>query len=688
MNMNKFKQCDCKYKEAFNNNHTPMLIIETETLKIDDANTAACDYYGYSREEILNMKITHINILSREEILKEMDKAREEGRKYFRFKHRLSNGEIRDVEVYSGPIKVEGKIFLFSVIHDTVEKIRLERDFIINKAYFDSLFNNSPEAIAIVDKDFRVLNINKTFQEVFQYDLREIKGKDMTQVLCVEELYDDSFNFRRSISAGKFVKEEVRRKKKDGQLIDVLLLGFPLVIEGKTIGAYLIYSDISEVKAKEEQIEILTRTDVLTGLLNRDCFLNVLDYEILQNKANEGSGKIGLLVLNVNELKEINEALGHLAGDHILKEYALRLKASVREQDVVARFSEDEFGVLIPQVQSLKELKDISDKIFTSLSGPFSIGKDDFQITTSMGIAIYPDDGVDSTSLIRKAEVAMNKAKESSANRPIIFNNALDTEVQEYFWMKNDLARALSNDELFLNYQPIYDTSIDKLIGVEALIRWRHKEKGIILPTEFIPLAERSGMIHPIGDWVLFNACKQNKKWQDRGYEPVYISVNVSVLQLEQPGFCRVVEEMLKETGLEPEYLQLEITETYFIQKYDSIKDTINELSQLGVRLAIDDFGTGYSSLSQLCTFDVNNIKIDKTFIDGIERDLNKSKIVKALISLAESLNISLTAEGVETQEQLIFLKKNKCTVAQGFLFSEPVDPDGIERMLAKYKGI
>ncbi|NLW22936.1 MAG: EAL domain-containing protein, partial [Tissierellia bacterium] len=335
-----------------------------------------------------------------------------------------------------------------------------------------------------------------------------------------------------------------------------------------------------------------------------------------------------------------------------------------------------------------RELKKMVDEILVDLNSSFIIDDEEFQITTSIGVAIYPDDGIDSTSLIRKAEVAMNKAKESSANRPIIFNNALDTEVQEYFWMKNDLARALSNDELFLNYQPIYDTSIDKLIGVEALIRWRHKEKGIILPTEFIPLAERSGMIHPIGDWVLFNACKQNKKWQDRGYEPVYISVNVSVLQLEQPGFCRVVEEMLKETGLEPEYLQLEITETYFIQKYDSIKDTINELSQLGVRLAIDDFGTGYSSLSQLCTFDVNNIKIDKTFIDGIERDLNKSKIVKALISLAESLNISLTAEGVETQEQLIFLKKNKCTVAQGFLFSEPVDPDGIERMLAKYKGI
>ncbi len=444
-----------------------------------------------------------------------------------------------------------------------------------------------------------------------------------------------------------------------------------------------------KIKGQGKELELFKIRDPVTGLWDRNLFLHILDYKIWEIKANKDSReRFALLILALNEFVEIKEALGQATGDRIIEEFGLKLKEKVGDQDIVARFAEDEFAILIPHIDNTRELKKMVDEILVDLNSSFIIDDEEFQITTSIGVAIYPDDGIDSTSLIRKAEVAMNKAKESSANRPIIFNNALDTEVQEYFWMKNDLARALSNDELFLNYQPIYDTSIDKLIGVEALIRWRHKEKGIILPTEFIPLAERSGMIHPIGDWVLFNACKQNKKWQDRGYEPVYISVNVSVLQLEQPGFCRVVEEMLKETGLEPEYLQLEITETYFIQKYDSIKDTINELSQLGVRLAIDDFGTGYSSLSQLCTFDVNNIKIDKTFIDGIERDLNKSKIVKALISLAESLNISLTAEGVETQEQLIFLKKNKCTVAQGFLFSEPVDPDGIERMLAKYKGI
>lgn len=678
-------KCNCKYLESFNNNHTPMLIIDTETGNIDDANIAACSYYGYSKEELIKMAITDINVLKKEEVEKEMERAKKEKRMFFKFKHRLSNGEIRDVEVYSGPINLNNQELLFSVVHDSQERVELESRYRRNKVYFDNLFNNSSEAIAIVDEDFKILDVNDSFERVFQYNLNEVREKDLTEVLCDETLFDISYNFRETIIKGKFVKEEVKRKRKDGTLLDMLVLGFPLVIEGKTIGAYCIYSDIREVKEKEREIEVLTKYDSLTGLFNRNYFLSALDLEILKNKEdNRIEGKIAIIILSINEFREITEALGPIASDSILKEFALRLKEILESGIVVARYSEDEFAILISNIGDISSLSNITDKIVKKLNPLFSIENNEIQITTSMGISIYPDNSIESVALVRKAEIAMNKSREFNNNRPIRFQNLLDREVQEYFWIKNGLTKALPNKEFFLNYQPIYDTSINRLVGVEALIRWKHKKMGIIPPYKFIPIAERTGLIHSIGNWVLLNACKQNKRWQDLGYEPIYMSVNISALELEKPNFIKNVEKALKKSKLEPEHLQLEITETFFTQKYLLVEDTIQELMELGVRLAIDDFGTGYSSLSQLCEFNINNIKIDKSFIDGVDKNINKSKVVKAIISLAESLNINLIAEGVETQGELNFLKENKCTVAQGYLFSKPVERENIERLFKR----
>ena len=594
-----------------------------------------------------------------------------------------------DLEVYSGPVSARNTDLIFLVIHDIKEKSELEKGYIASKVYFDSFFNNSPEAIAIVDNDFRILNINNSFEGVFQYKLKEIENEDITKALCEKTVYDISYDFRESIAKGKFIKEEVRRKRKDGSILDALLLGFPLVIEKKVVGFYFIYSDITEIKEKDNKIKMLTYTDILTGLFNREFFLENLDYEIRNHNDNDNDNdnksnkeRFALIILKVNEFKEINDALGHLAGDQVLKEFSLRLRASVGVKDIIARFSEDEFAILLPRLDNSEEIKTLSNRIIKRLEELFSIGKNEFQITTSMGVAIYPDDGRKNTSLVRKSEIAMNKSKESSVNTPIRFENSLDNEIQEYFWMKKDLAKSIVDEELFLNYQPIYDITINKLVGVEALIRWNNRKNGMIPPTKFIPVAEKTGMIHPIGEWVLIEACKQNKKWQGLGYEPMYVSVNVSVLQLEKPDFSKIVKRILKESKLDPKYLQLEITETFFTQNYELIERTVKELSDLGVKLAIDDFGTGYSSLGQLCELNINTLKIDRMFIDGVDKNINKSKIVKAVISLAESLNISLTAEGVETQDELNFLKTNRCTMIQGYLLSKPVGIDEIEGLL------
>lgn len=675
--------CNCKYKAAFDNQKVPMFIINAETGSIEDVNLAACDYYSYTKEELLSMNITDINVSTKEKIFQEINEVKKKKLKFLKFQHKLANGELRDVEVHSTYFKVGNKEMLSSLIHDVKEKSELEEKYLQHKTYFTNLFNNSPEAIAIVDKEFKILNTNEKFEKLFCYNLSEIENEDITKLLCENPLDDTSYHFRKSVHEGKFISEEAKRKTKDGQLVDVIVMGFPLIMNGEVTGAYCIYTDLSEAKARERKIEKLTYKDSLTGLFNRGFFFENVESEILKKEKNYGNEeRLAILVLKANEYKEINDALGHEVGDLTLKKFSLRLRESVGNDYLVSRFIGDEFAILIPNLKDAQEIDELTEIIVRNLEKPFFKSMREVEITTNVGSAIYPNDGKDPITLIRKAEIAMYEGKKTEENIAVQFEDAHDEEIQENFWIKRDLLRALKEDELYLHYQPIYDIAKNKLVGVEALIRWNHKKKGNIPPLKFIPIAEKSGLIHSIGGWVLRQACFQNMKWRELGYEPINMSVNVSVIQLEKPYFIDIVKKALKDSGLEAKYLQLEITETYFTQDYELIKKTIKELSDLGVKLAIDDFGTGYSSLGQLSELNINNLKIDRMFIDEVDKNMNKSKIVKAIISLASSLDIGLTAEGVERQEELNFLKNSMCVLVQGYLFSKPVGVKEIEQLL------
>jgi EAL domain-containing protein (putative c-di-GMP-specific phosphodiesterase class I) len=305
-------------------------------------------------------------------------------------------------------------------------------------------------------------------------------------------------------------------------------------------------------------------------------------------------------------------------------------------------------------------------------------------MTASLGIARYPNDGRDWTTLIRNADIAMYRSKEAKIKKITMFESSLDQEVQEYFKIKNSLRNAINNGELFLDYQPIIDVERDQIVGAEALLRWKYSDTELIPPLKFIPIAEKNGLMQSIGEWVLKSACRQNRVWQKNGYKPIFISVNVSIIQLEQPDFYEIVVRALEESELSPKYLQLEITETIFTKSYDRIVQVINKLNRLGVKMAIDDFGTGYSSLGQLSRLEIDKLKIDKSFISEICKNENKIKIVKAIISMAESLNLELIAEGVETIEQLEFLKKNECRMIQGYIYSKPTDGESIKNFLVK----
>ena len=789
----------------FNNKHTPMLIINSETGEIRDGNIAACNYYGYTRDKLRRLKITDINTLSQQEVFEEMKRASIEDRKFFRFKHRLSNGEVKEVEVYSGPVSDKREPLLLSIIHDVEDKKEMERKIRLQQSYFESLYENSPEAIAMLDNEFRVLSINSSFEQLFQYSIEEIIGQNITKVLCEEEFYDESTYFKDSIKRGEFVRKETLRRRKDRKLVDVSFLGYPIISNGEQIGVYGVYSDLSkfreteskkrlfsevfknntvgvvitdiegniewtndafteitgfaseeavgkkpsilksgmhdieyysnmwntilnagkwqgevfnkrkngelyqewlniiairddngniehfvgmmnditDAKQKEDRIEVLTSRDNLTDLYNREYFTNKLNYEIsTRNKSLETNKELAIIVLDLDDFKDINDNLGHLAGDSVLKEFASRLKGSVREYDIAARFGGDEFIVLILYVKENLEIVHIANRIVDETSKPFIIDNLELHITVSLGISRYPEDGTDSTTLIRNADIAMYRSKEGKNKKITMFESSLDEELKEYFKIKNNLRNAITNDELFLEYQPIFDVAENRIIGAEALVRWNFNNCELIPPMKFIPVAEKNGFMQAIGEWVLKTACKQSKLWQENGSAPIFISVNVSIIQLEQANFCETVKKALEYSQLAPEYLQLEITETIFTKNYDKIVEAIKAINEMGVQVAIDDFGTGYSSLGQLSRLEITKLKIDRSFISEINDNENKNKIVRAIISLADSLNLELIAEGVETKEQLDFLINNDCNMVQGYLYSKPIPAYAIEKLL------
>lgn len=675
------------YKKIFNAINIPILIIDIKTGSIKYSNMVASRYYGYSNKDLLSMHVEDLSVLNKKEILDLIEETKVKNKIYTRTRHILSTGEIRDIEIYSSFFRIKDKEYIIAIINDIKEKVELEKDYVENKAHLDVLFENSPEAIAIVDKNFNIVDINNKFEKIFQHKISEVRNLDIAKVLYKGRVDDISINFREAINKGKYVSEEIKRFKKDGTSLDVLLMAFPLKIEGEISGAYCIYSDITETKKQEHLIESLTYKDSLTGLFNRDFFLENLRNEIIKKEDNKkNKEKLAILILNINEFKEISDALGHLVGDSLLKEFVVRLKLSVKGEYVIGRLSEDEFAIVVPILNQSSKIKSLTNLIIKNLNSVFNIGSNSFHITTNIGIATYPDDGDEFITLVRKAEIAMDRSKSISKNISTQFEKSFDRDVQDNYWIRRDLPKCVERNELFLNYQPIYNITTNKIQGVESLVRWNHKEKSVIKPLKFINLAEKTGFIHPIGEWVLEEACRQNKEWQDLGYEPIVVSVNVSVKQMENPYFPKIVKRVIEDTMLDPRYLQLEITETVLINDYGIIRQSIKEISNLGVKFSIDDFGTGYSSFEQLCELDISNIKIDKMFIDGVNNNSNKAKIVKAIISLARNLEMTLIAEGVENLDELYFLKDNECSLVQGYIFSKPVSSKKIQDVLNKIK--
>jgi len=930
---------EVRYRQMFENNRAVQLLIDPANGNIVDANLAACDFYGYTREALRTMAIWNINVLSEEQIREEMERAARQQRSYFVFRHMLANGAVRDVEVHSGPIEVGGRTLLYSIIHDVTERKRAEEARQRSEERYRNIFDYASVGIYQSTVDGRLITANPTLARILGYDsVNELLEKNLADDIYFERERREEI-VREHIETRRPGDYEVRWRRKDGSVVWVqlnahaiadekhgvyfegfvyniterkqveeslaaanaqrkavldaatgvsiiatdasglitvfntgaeCLLGysaddaiarlrltdihvpaqldararelsnayhrevqgfealvqearvyqgderewtymtrdgrtrnvsvsvtalhgtddaingflfvgtditgrkqaeemlrrqsaamtasmdgiailndrleftyvndalaklygyskaqlmsghsvadlydkdeaerflyqvvphvrdrgrwrgeakgrrrdgitFPQEISLTTIdggGMVCVVRDITERTYAEEQIKHLAYHDALTGLPNRLLFKDRLTVAL--SHAQRDRTRLAVLFLDLDRFKVINDSLGHNIGDQLLQAVAARVQSCVRESDTVARLGGDEFTLLLPLSRS-DDAAPVAQKILEAIRYPFHIEGREFFITTSLGISLYPEDGTDAETLIKNADTAMYQAKELGRDNYQLFNAFVNAKALQRIALEHGLRRALANDEMAVHYQPIVDLRTSRITGMEALLRWTHPQMGRVPPGVFIPVAEATGVMVPIGSWAMRAACAQAKALHDAGHPELSLAVNLSVCQLQSPDLLDRVKEILDETGFPARLLELEITESGAMQAPEISIRTLYELKKLGIRISLDDFGTGHSSLSYLKRFPIDTLKIDQSFVRDINTDPDTAAIVTAVIAMAHSLRLSVVAEGVEFADQSKFLKRYGCDLMQGYLVKPPVPAEEFVELL------
>jgi diguanylate cyclase (GGDEF)-like protein/PAS domain S-box-containing protein len=545
------------------------------------------------------------------------------------------------------------------------------------------ILDNSPNEIYVFEAtNLKFMQVNQSARRNIGYSLNELNHLTPMD-LCPDV---DREYFGALIEPLAEGREEVAafntvHRRKDGS-------HYPVEVRihyshAETPPVYVaVIQDITERKQAQERLTYLANYDTLTGLPNRILLTEQLAQAI--KEANDRGRLVGLMFVGLDRFKNINDTLGHVAGDALLKEAGVRLADSVRPRDTVARLGGDQFAVVMTNVAHADDPSLVAQKILQRLNEPIHIAGRNLFVTASCGITLYPLDGEGVEHLLRNADAAMYQAKAHGRNNFQFYTTKLNERAETWLKLETDMHRALNHSEFVLHYQSQVDITTGRIAGVEALLRWQHPELGLVPPMEFIPIAEETGLIAPIGKWVLREACRQFQSWCESGVAPQYVAVNLSGIQFNDPGLLSTINMILQDTGLDPKCLELEITESVIMQNAEETVDILKNLKSKGVRLAIDDFGTGYSSLSYLKRFPIDTLKIDKAFIHDITRNKDDAAIVSAIIAMAKTLEIKIIAEGIETEEQLVFLRDHVCERVQGFLFSKPLPMKPMTELLSK----
>jgi len=547
-----------------------------------------------------------------------------------------------------------------------------------------SAIEQTTDAVMICNAQGIIEYVNSGFVRMTGYSKDEVLGNSPRILKSGKQ--DDSFYgvMWDTVSLGDVFQDVFINKRKDGSLYYEEKSITPLKNERGGVEHYISTGkDITEQMQTRERLHHLSQHDLLTGLPNRLLFNDRLEQAIPRARRNDRV--LAVLLIDMDRFKKINETLGFDCGDHMLQAVGERLLASTRDGDTVARLGDDEFAIILEDVKHQEDVSKITEKIIRALSKAYYVDDHELFITTSIGISLYPNDGDYPELLVQNAGVAIYHAKESGSNKYRYYEAKMNAQSLYRLNLESSLRKALSREEFFLLYQPQIDLESHEITGFEALLRWAHPELGTVSPVEFIPLLEETGMIEEVGRWVLRKACEKCRSWHENGFGEISIAVNISPVQFEGRKIAEVVSNILDETGLPANYLELELTESTIMRNAEQAAVTLTKLNEMGVALAIDDFGTGYSSLSYLQKFPLNTLKIDRSFVSDITGENGDGTIVSAIVSMAHSLGLTVVAEGVETKEQLSTLQEKQCEYVQGFLFSKPITEFEVKELLTEW---
>nr|WP_198044808.1 bifunctional diguanylate cyclase/phosphodiesterase [Lysinibacillus timonensis] len=570
----------------------------------------------------------------------------------------------------------------YSISNEITKEKEFEKEALRNSENYRLIAENSINLIALIDIDGTFRYVSPTFNSILNYDVSKLESGNFFHIIHPKDL--------------KAVKDEVRiycRKRKEPILMEFCIqtengdyIDIEATIRLVDHSSYsshelmlVVMRDIRNRKKVERKIYHLAYHDTLTDFPNRRSFMNRLSDEILARK--NSNDKLAILFIDLDNFKYINDQWGHDKGDLVIKEAAEVIQSAIRGNDIAARLGGDEFIVMLKGIANEQETIAIVKNIQEKFKSPLVVENQEFIVTTSIGIAIFPDHGSTSEELIKNADDALYTVKSQGKNSFLIFNESIEHQSLERRLLENALRYALKKEQFYLEYQPKLNISTNELIGMEALLRWKHPDLGVIPPLKFITLAESTGLILPLGEWILRESCRQTKEWHDKGFSSLCVSVNISVRQLDDPYFMDKVKNILKETGLDPKFLEFEVTESIFADLENTIS-ILHEVRNIGIQISIDDFGTGYSSLSYIKHLPIDTLKVDQSFIKDIHINQESKAIVLAVLNLAKTIGLNVIAEGIETKEHVETLSEDGLEFGQGYYYSKPLKKDAFEEFI------
>jgi diguanylate cyclase (GGDEF)-like protein/PAS domain S-box-containing protein len=667
------RRSEREYRALFEHAHDAIVIVDPKDGTILDANRHACQLYGHPRAELVGSAITRLfcNLAVDRERLEE---AAAGLGGVFESRHRRRDGREIVVEVTAGPVEYRGKRALWTSIRDVTDRIRVLEALRTSEERYRLLFDASPQAMWVFDADtLRFLAVNDAAVKRYGYSREEFLRMTTADIRSDDHPAEEVAKAAQDPAAPNIS----RHRKANGELIDVEVTWHDIDLTGRT-ARLAVCVDVTERLRAEEKLWHAAFYDSLTGLPNRALFMERLGMA-LERSQRRGRVGFAVLFLDLDRFKMVNDSLGHRAGDALLVQICRRLERTRRAGDTVARLGGDEFAMIVEGVETGKDAAHVAERLQRELAIPFEIEGQEVFTSASIGIALAgsqtpmrPED------LLRDADTAMYRAKGQGSAKHAVFDVTMHDHAVAILQLENDLRRAIERGELRVQYQPIVALQSGRIVGFEALARWHHQKRGNVSPAEFIPLAEETGVIGPLGRWVLHEACTQLRRLQVAHPQlpPLSLSVNLSGRQVLQPDLVEQIEETLHATGLDPRTLRLEITESVLVENAATAIKCLTRLRQRGVSLCIDDFGTGYSSLSYLHRLPIDLLKIDGSFVNTMGSDDKNRRIVETILLLGRNLGVEVIAEGVETKEQADALQRFGCNFAQGYLFSRPVDID------------